>query len=110
MALKSTIRTKVIEIDLPHSETVPWISAKFQVVDWNDDGTVRSIRDDRERLNRRMDRVFMETVSLVDPVTQAPITISLAGISEAIRRTMFNWMAEDYNATLNEDRGLMELP
>ena len=105
-----TIRTKRIDIDLPTAGDVPWISSRFQVLERDADGNVLAVHDDQERMVRRLDRVAVQTVTVIDPVTQQPITASVAGMAGLIRAAQFKWMAEDFGATYDADLDAMVMP
>ena len=90
------LRSQRIAIDLPTPKGYKWIDIRIQSFEVTPEGAMGSLVDDAERLNRRLDKVALETITVIDPVTQQEVTISVAGLAEAIKWTAYRWLEEEY--------------
>lgn len=96
----ATYRTKSITISLPKPNTYSWIEFVLQklIID-QDTGDHLQLIDDVQRFNKRTDQVYLETVTFKDPVTQEVHTLSVGGISSAIKAAIVAWSTEDGTKT-----------
>jgi hypothetical protein len=106
--MRTAIRVGSIEIDTIKRHGNKWISASIQHLEVSDtDDTIISESARADRVYRRVDKVALETVDITDPVTGQAITISVAGIGEAVKAAMIKWMLEDNTAHYDPDDDLV---
>lgn len=107
--MKEAIRVGRIEIDTVDIGGPQWITANIQRLELDAANNITSTRTRDKKLYRKVTDVAMETVTINDPVTGQPVTISVAGIGTAIKTAMITWMMEDNPSTYDPDADLVIL-
>ena len=107
--MKRVIRTGIIEINSAKPNDKQWVSAKIQRYELDNDNNYTSESAREERMYRRIDRVAMETVDYVNPLTGETKTIAVAELGVAIKNFMSKWMLEDYDATYDPELDVVVL-
>ena len=105
--MKKAIRTGRIEIDTIKLHGPKWIVATISTLELDDQNQVVSERIRDLKLYRKVSNVATETVTITDPVTGQPITVSVAGIGGLIKAIMIQWMQEDFPATYDPEIDLV---
>jgi len=88
------IRAQQITIDIPRTNSEPWINIVVQLVE--DDG---GIVDRYDFSHRALGKVATEIVTFTDPVLQKQTSVSVYGLAEAIKEAVVHWLVADHNGT-----------
>lgn len=108
--MKTAIRIDKIEIDVVIPNGVQWVNVTTQRVELGVDNKVTSISPREGQTHRRVDRVALEMIEVVDPVTGLTVNVSVAGLGLAIKGVIKKWLVEDNpNTYLDLDSGLVVL-
>ena len=107
--MKQAIRAGRIEIDTVKIHGPKWIVATLSRLEIDDNGNVISERIRDEKIYRKAENVATELVTVVDPVTQQQVTVSVAGLAGLIKATMINWMQEDFPSIYDPELDLVVL-
>jgi hypothetical protein len=89
-----TYRTKSITISLPKPNSYSWIEYVLQEYIVDADGNPVQLIDDIERVSKRFDHVYTDMVTFADPMTGQSYTISVAGLSRAIKAAIIKWVTD----------------
>ncbi len=93
-------RAQQLIIDTPTPGADPWVTIVVQQVFINDDGSLASVTPRYDRIYRRAQDIFSETIMLTDRLTQQPAFLSAVGIFEAIERLAIPWLEQQYGGEL----------
>lgn len=88
------IRGQKVVFDLPKPDARVWTSCTNQEVVL-EGATVKEIADRISITTRELSAVGLELVTIVDPITQQPVTLSVYGLSVAITRAIGVWVKQD---------------
>lgn len=97
------VRAQQIKIDLPTEESAIWVNVVRQTV--IKDGAFTSVQsiDRTGYTNRTVSQFATNMITVIDPITQQPVTVSGAGIAALVKRMVGNWLIEDCNGEWNGD-------
>lgn len=94
------IRSMKITIDLPTESSQVWTQVILQKVIKTEQGVVIQTIDDVERITKPLPAFAMQMINITDPVTQQNITISGAGVAQAITQAILEWMHEKFEGAI----------
>ena len=98
------LRTQQIIIDIPRTDSEPWMLIVIQRVEMNESGVEINVADRWDSINKRLGDVAELVKEYTEPVTPiAPGFISMLGLADAIKVTATSWILEKWGGTLNEN-------
>ena len=101
--MKTRLRIQKIVIDIPESESDPWVQLTVQRIEMDDNFNTLNIIDRWGQVHKRISDVALDIQSYDDPVlgsTDNPI--SVFGLTDAITQMCMAWTANAYDGTINE--------
>lgn len=101
------VRSEKISIDIPQSESEPWISLIVQGITEDEQGNITQVVPRMGQIHRRMSDVQTQMFMGYDPVTQQPLNVSMAGIASLITVAAAAFLAEDYDGTVDQATALV---
>lgn len=108
--MPNAIRSSQIVIDTPKKDGHQWVSSILQGLEIDTDGNILSVNFSERKMHRRIDQVATQIYTTTDPVTQAQVTASVAGIGKLIKQAVIAWMLEDFpDATYDPVKDLVVL-
>ena len=90
------LRAQQIIIDTPKLGVQPFIQVTVQRVVFDNDGAVTQTISRERTINKQLSKVATEVYEYSDPVTQESEHISIAGLANAIERSVRTWILEEY--------------
>ena len=95
------LRAQQIRIDLPTEEAAVWVHVVIQSV-FKDLGYTTTQTIDRVGyVNRSIDQFAAQITQVVDPVTGDTISISGAGVAQAIKNIVTTWIQQEKGGNIN---------
>jgi len=88
------LRAQKVAIDIPRSQSEPWVAVTVQKVDGE------HVIDRVSQSHRQLSDVATELITINDPVTGQDVTISVAGMAAAVKAGVYAWMIEDHGGEL----------
>lgn len=88
------LRAQKVAIDIPRSQSEPWIAVTVQKIDGS------HVIDRFDETHRQLSKVASEMITITDPVTGQPVTISVAGMAAAVKAGVYAWMIEDHGGEM----------
>ena len=96
------LRVQQIVIDIPRSESEPWLSLTIQRIEMDENYVTKNIVGRWRQINKRASEFATDIVPYDDPVPVPDGSISGYGLSNAIAAMAISWTAKEYNGTVNE--------
>lgn len=101
--MRQRVRAEKIIIDVPLSESEPWITLPIQRLVTEDDGTIVQVIPRDSQVYRKLTDVATQFIQAPDPVTGQMNTVSVAGLGALVTVAAAIFMAEDYDGTIDEE-------
>jgi len=96
------LRAQRMTLDMPREGLPVWTNVTVQVVVKDADYQTVQIIDRVLNISRQFDEFAQNTVTITDPITGQPITLSGAGVGLAISEFVKGWMVQDIpNTSIN---------
>lgn len=99
------LRAQQITLDLPTEGAEVWVRAVMQKVIKDANYATTQTVDRVGAVNRQFSEFAMSSMTIVDPVHVAEITISGAGLGIAVGEFVKQWMLADVAGTSINERG-----
>ena len=109
MYTRTRYRASQVIIDAPKTDGEVLINTSVQKLDISDDGKVVTEYPRTEYIHKIASRITTDTVTIYDPVMGHDITISVAGIHQAVQKNVVTWIQEKYPNTVLEGELVWEL-
>lgn len=105
--MKTRLRIQQIVIDIPRSESEPWVSFTVQKIEMDDDYKTLNVVDRWRSLNRRMSEFATNIVHYEDLLSPPSGHISGAGLGNAITGMAMMLVAREYGGTIDSNGYIM---
>lgn len=100
------VRFSQFTIDVPQSESEPWVNIIVQLIVENENNEIIQVVDRHGTINKRLSQVVEELIFLATPVPALNI-MAVGNLAEAIQMHCATWMAEEFNGTVDPETGLV---
>lgn len=95
------LRAQQIVIDIPRTDSEPWIKVTVQRVEQDDTGFELNVVDRWGSINKQLSDVALEVNKYTEVLPLESGDISVYGLSDGIRSVVVRWIAEKYNGTIS---------
>ena len=102
------LRASRLIIEMPTEDGPVWIHAELQNA-FKDKTSYKTMQlvDRTGYVHREFTQVASDMLKITDPVTSKKIDISVAGVTEAIKYTVIEWMIKDKGGKKNDKGDLI---
>lgn len=103
------LRTQQIIIDIPRTNSEPWINVKVQRIVLDNLGNEGQIIDRWGSINKKLSIVATEIHNYFEALPVSTPQISIYGISDAIKVVAITWIAEKYGGSIINDEVIVSI-
>jgi len=97
------VRAQQIIIDIPRTDSEPWIRVVVQRVELDDNHVEINVVDRWDSFNKRLSQVALEINKYTEVIPVIIGEISLYGLSDGIKEAVTSWLVENYNGILSDN-------
>lgn len=98
------LRTQQIIIEMPRTDSEPWIHITIQRIELGSDGSSEvNVTDRWDQIHKRLSLVALQTEKYFEAVPWEVGFISVFGVADAIKNIATTWIIEKHGGTLNDN-------
>ena len=97
------LRTQQIIIEMPRTDSEPWIHIVIQRIDVSETGVESNVIDRWDQINKRLSEVALQVEPYFEVVPWEVGQISVFGVADAIKNIATTWIIEKHGGALNSN-------